>query len=80
MKIVYKCDYCNEYSADKQTMVNHEDKCEYNPKNKTCLSCKHMRNTVFTEYDECMVGYDFDIMEDVFDGIWKCGRWKEDTD
>ena len=33
MKIVYKCEYCDEINENKNEIKNHELKCGYNPKN-----------------------------------------------
>lgn len=42
MKPVYMCEYCDEM-GDARTIVLHEKECIYNPKNKTCYSCKHAK-------------------------------------
>ena len=34
MKLVYKCDFCNECFSSEQVAKQHEEKCSCNPKNK----------------------------------------------
>ena len=33
MKIVYKCEYCDEINENENEIKKHELKCGYNPKN-----------------------------------------------
>lgn len=40
MKLVYQCDYCS-YKNEDYKVENHEIKCDYNPNNKTCLTCTY---------------------------------------
>lgn len=40
MKLAYICDYCGEIFPE-DIIVKHEDMCDFNPKNKTCLTCSH---------------------------------------
>lgn len=39
MIVIYKCEFCNKKFDAKSTTKKHEDKCLYNPENKTCYSC-----------------------------------------
>ena len=41
MKTTYSCDYCGETFLTKSRCFHHEYDCEYNPKNKTCTTCKN---------------------------------------
>ena len=36
---VFKCDYCRHFTQDAEEMRIHEQKCSFNPQNKTCRSC-----------------------------------------
>jgi len=38
---VWKCDHCSHFTQDAAEMRAHEDKCEWNIKNKTCQTCEH---------------------------------------
>lgn len=41
-RIIYECEHCNKKKLiNKTQMKRHEDICWFNPKNKTCLTCKH---------------------------------------
>ena len=44
MKAIYKCDYCSVMST-KDFIKAHEDLCDFNPKNKTCATCKYYECT-----------------------------------
>ncbi len=35
------CSFCS-YKDDKKEILLHEKNCEWNPKNKTCLTCKNI--------------------------------------
>ena len=37
----YQCDYCTFNMKTKASVINHENKCFYNPKTKSCATCKH---------------------------------------
>jgi len=39
MENVLMCDYCDFVSKNKMEVLWHEKYCDYNPDNKTCLSC-----------------------------------------
>lgn len=41
MKQLYRCDYC-DFIGSSEEVGNHEINCSYNPKQKTCFSCKYM--------------------------------------
>ena len=41
-RIIFECEYCyKKRLINKTQMKRHEDICWYNPKNKSCLSCKY---------------------------------------
>lgn len=50
MREVRMCDYCNFASAI-DVVREHENNCNYSPKNKTCLSCKHYTNKINNSYE-----------------------------
>jgi hypothetical protein len=35
----YRCTYCSLEVYNRHRMVDHESKCDFNPKNKNCLTC-----------------------------------------
>lgn len=39
MKQVWKCDFCSE-TGTKNEIKKHEQKCSFNPANKTCWTCR----------------------------------------
>jgi hypothetical protein len=41
MKKVWKCDYCYKFDEKEDVIKLHEQKCTFNPDNKTCWTCKH---------------------------------------
>jgi hypothetical protein len=43
MKQIWKCDFCSEINADKSVIEIHEKQCGYNPKNRKCFSCPHLK-------------------------------------
>lgn len=43
MREVRMCDFCNFASAI-DVVKEHEENCNFNPKNKTCLTCKYYNN------------------------------------
>ena len=38
---VFKCDHCSHFTQDAEGMRIHENKCEWNIKNKCCQTCEH---------------------------------------
>jgi hypothetical protein len=34
-----ECSYCHVITYDHKSMMIHEDRCDYNPENKNCLTC-----------------------------------------
>ena len=68
MKLVWSCDFCSETNSQKSIMEYHEKICSFNPKNKTCPSCKH--NTLSSEI--CEKGI-FD------DDVDNCPKWESDN-
>ena len=43
MKEVAMCDYCT-FIHTKENVKIHEENCNFNPINKTCLTCKYYNN------------------------------------
>lgn len=41
MTAVYKCDYCYKSDEDSSVIEEHENKCSFNPKVKSCWSCEN---------------------------------------
>ena len=42
MKALYRCDFC-EKTGTVEEIQEHEEKCLYNPKNKSCATCTYGR-------------------------------------
>ena len=53
MREVRMCDYCTFASAI-DVVRQHEDMCNFNPKNKTCLTCRHYTNKINDKYENNM--------------------------
>ena len=54
---VYECEHCNKRKyAYKASAKRHENKCYWNPKTKSCMTCKHYicpdESTEFQVYEE----------------------------
>ena len=48
---IYKCDYCNKIYQRRNAAINHEERCNSNPKNfKACSSCEHLKKVEETYY------------------------------
>lgn len=76
-KHVWKCEFCREYYESFDDANDHEKKCEWNPKNKFCCSCKNHSNDGFWMYGEsytCLKNLDMDHYEDEGD----CKGYEED--
>ena len=52
-KLIYKCNFCNDFFDDKDEAEQHENECLADPRLRGCWSCKH-RNL---DYDDwiCMI-------------------------
>jgi len=68
--ILYVCEHCGRKMFRKHSMINHEEKCDKNPKNiKACFGCIHLQTKmVFYEYGR---SYDGDYLEKE-SGCFKC--------
>ncbi len=43
VRTVYHCEHCKKISLSKGAMTLHEDKCRFNPLNRSyCIGCKHL--------------------------------------
>jgi len=47
MKQVFKCDHCITTDIIPVVILEHEEKCTFNPTNKSCYTCKYR----YTDYD-----------------------------
>jgi pantothenate kinase len=78
MKKGYKCDYCFEFSENKDEIQKHELKCCFNPKNRRCYTCIHKISSgsdMFDFYEECNLNMDMLAVED--EEII-CESWEEE--
>jgi len=45
MKTKYNCEYCDNHGSsgydEPDACLLHESKCDYNPANKSCATCRH---------------------------------------
>ncbi len=39
-KTIYRCSYCEFELYDEKTMLGHEEICDSNPANRTCITCQ----------------------------------------
>lgn len=84
---IFKCNWCSYVTKgitekDKLEMLNHEESCCKNPKNKKCDSCKNFQTDIEggfgNEYyvvESCRLGKKLEFIEDVQEGIKKCEEW-----
>jgi hypothetical protein len=80
MKAVYKCDYCYKFDEDSSVIEEHEKKCSYNPKNKTCRICEHYVDEgmpISGSMYVCQKGKTYDEV-DVFEDEGGCDLWEEE--
>ena len=74
MKLVWKCDYCST-TGTKEDVKVHENKCTFNPRNRTCHSCDNrIQSKYYDGSDECEI-HDWAYFFDVDDGDKKCNDW-----
>jgi hypothetical protein len=75
MKRVWKCDFCHDTNVDPNKMESHEDKCSFNPKNKTCYTCD---NCIPGDWpgdgDQCKI-HPHSYYWEVEDGEKECNDW-----
>ncbi len=64
---LYKCDFCKKELRRKHAMVNHECKCDKNPKNeKACWLCKYCKKVPHVYVVENDEGYDQTVRSEKF--------------
>ena len=74
----YQCEFCKKYKEipniefDKEKMKKHELSCWYNPKNKTCFTCSHLRF-----WDRAGYVCSLDNAPDEYLFSIKCDFWSE---
>jgi hypothetical protein len=73
MKQVWKCEFCNTFSHEKEVIKQHEHVCQFNPKLKRCGSCANlsMEHEIFV----CAAKVDPVTMDAVEDGVVQCDKW-----
>jgi uncharacterized C2H2 Zn-finger protein len=47
---VFQCDHCKRINSSQRNMRRHENKCHFNPANRSCAMCVHLQ-TVDFDYD-----------------------------
>ena len=75
---VWKCDYCTDTNEDKEVIEAHESKCEWNPKNKYCFTCKHSREDgapIGGHYAGC----DINLNAQKGEECGNCSGWKNES-
>ena len=80
MITTYECEYCHNQGENGYTEPDacllHESKCNYNPKNKTCATCKHYG---YATTPEQSMKWRPDFGCHVFgDQVWRtqCKKWE----
>jgi hypothetical protein len=71
--IRFKCNYCKKHYSTKSDAAKHENKCFYNPVNKSCISCGNHYSNGFGAF--CQISE-----KKIFvpgDPIRDCPDWKE---
>lgn len=64
----YRCDFCKKHYADKYYTGKHEERCLFNPKNKSCGTC-------FYADDKCLA-----LDKEIFvkgEKVVNCESWRE---
>ena len=63
----YQCDFCHFYKKTKQSVINHENYCYHNPKNKACATCDHniIDFEIHQESNEIEPFYNWCKLEDI---------------
>ena len=75
MKLVWKCDFCHETNIDKESMRLHETKCSFNPKMRSCYSCKNLEDVY--DCQDCKKNLNYWEVQD--DG-GNCEGWETDDE
>lgn len=47
MKLLYRCEYCNEMGTEEE-IREHEESCLWNYTKKSCYTCKHASRKLMT--------------------------------
>ncbi len=74
MKLIYKCDFCSE-NGSIIYIKQHEQECSFNPINKNCYSCIHLKNFK-NDYDYCDLDLD---CEEVKENNLKCDKHEQNS-
>lgn len=60
-RTIYECEHCHKRRLiNKYQMIKHEEKCYYNPNNKSCVICDNF-NCEIGEDRGCEVHYDIHL-------------------
>lgn len=66
---IYQCSHsaygCMYVNVDKDNCIGHEDQCWFNPKNRSCPTCKNFKNEI------CNIDKSKTQLL-----IWECEYWK----
>lgn len=69
IKEVYQCEWCSFESRVEERTLLHEEACDKNPDNRTCLTCPAFS----IEKKTCLYGIE------IFEGIKRnCKKWERD--
>ena len=71
MKLVWKCDYCNQTDVDKDKIEEHEVDCIFDPSNRHCYTCDNHDNEFGSEYCKIKCPKFWDVL----DHDLKCNDW-----
>ena len=55
MKQVYKCEFCEEISEDKETILKHEKECGSNPKNKITNEMVLKLSRIYEHFEDSLI-------------------------
>lgn len=85
-RTIYECEFCHHKKLiNKTTMKQHENGCWYNPKNKTCITCKNgriafkpMQKEGYVTLDKrCCIAHPEEIEFDGLFPITDCKYWEQ---
>lgn len=69
-RTIYECEHCHKKRLiNKTQMKKHEEKCYYNPKTKSCITCNNFESEApYREYHDEVPGGAYEY----FDGYREC--------
>lgn len=54
---VYACEHCNTFMGKSKDVLQHQFECLYNPRMKSCFSCKNYKQASGYNEHKCLAGH-----------------------